>query len=256
MTLKFAHIGDLHHGQNQSVMANAPILNHIANRPDIGDLIICETGDDIETPSSRLFRTAKSARRQVYDRSREGVKIPGNHDLDISGMWKWWRSPDMWAEYVEDLTGRWPIYPQLTVVDDVAIIAMDTCTPPSGRWAKMYPRQALASGLLGDEQIQKCAAMVEEQKALGRQVMLLLHHCLSGGSVSLQLTDRHELGDALKAVGGVDVALTGHLHRKCEWSDVYGVRLLLSCPKTSEADGYRVVTWDGVEWGWEWVEVS
>lgn len=252
--MKLIHIGDLHFGQDGAVQGNAPILNHIANRDDIGDLIVIDTGDTVDNPSADIYRTATSAQRQVADRCRRLFKVPGNHDFDLAGLTDSSGARELWDRHMISLTGERPFYPSMHIIGGIAFILVDTCRPPTGRWERLAS-QVTATGLVGDDQIEEVAEMVRVAKGRGLPVVLPLHHCPSGGDPMLRLADRRDLGDALEAVGGVDLILSGHLHQKGAWSHVYGARYLLSAPKTRDGGGYRVVTWDGKKFCWEWVGV-
>ena len=253
--MKFIHTSDRHYLQDGAVQANATVNNAIIARPDVAECFLIDTGDDVDSPTAAAYQTAASAQRELYDAASGGVKTPGNHDLDYAGLADAPTAPVLWADHVEDLTGTRPVYPSMHIVGDTAIISVDTCTRPTGRWERIAS-QVMATGLIGEGQIARVVEMVERARVLDLHVIIAMHHCPSGGDVMLRLIDREEFGDALDAVGGVELMLTGHLHQKREWSDVYGARFLLASPKTPEAQGYRVIWWceDRGRFCWEWVE--
>lgn len=254
--MKIIHLSDLHYGQPGSTTQNARVINALLERPDISECIVIITGDVVDTPEDTIYRTATSALRQLSEACAELVMVPGNHDLSTKGVTPHLTAHIKWGAHVENLTKQRPAYPSMRVDGGVAIISIDTNREPPG--IHRLTQNITATGYVGPDQIEAVAGMVQWARRLSIPTVIALHHCPSGGDPLLRLHDRRELGDALEAAGGVDLILSGHLHQKCEWSNVIGARLLISSPKSPDAQGYRVLWWDEDRrrFVWEWVEVK
>src|SRR5690625_303823 len=234
--MKIIHVSDRHYGQPGATTANSLLNNAIAARPDIADCIIVDTGDVVDTPDESVYRTATSALAQLADRCADMVMVPGNHDLNVMGITPHPTAHIRWGSHVERLTSLCRSYPFITLAGGIAIIAVDSNRPPRG--AHRLTQNFTATGYIGRDQIEDVVELVRYTKSRGLPVIVAMHHCPSGGDALLRLHDRDAFGEALADAGGVDLILTGHLHQRCEWSDVFGARYLLSSPKSPSARGY------------------
>lgn len=251
--MKFIHVSDRHYGQPGATQANARINNAICERPDIAQCAIIDTGDVVDSPSLRQYKTATSALLELSELAGEFLLLPGNHDLAWAGVSRSLAAPALWGDHVEELTGSRPTYPSLHIIDGIAVIAIDTNRQPPNMLARQAA-QITATGFVGDRQIFDVVNMVRKARSFDLPIIVAMHHCPSGGDPLLRLSDRLALGNALESAGGVDLMLTGHLHQKREWSGVFGARFLLASPKTPGAQGYREIWWDAelkrFRWGW------
>ncbi len=250
--MKILHVSDTHYGQSQAAMRNAPVVTALLDRDDLSECVVVHTGDLMETPTHAEMRTAVGAWRPVARACRAFVLCRGNHDTAAKGIFRFTPSTHHWGLAVDGLRA------QIAPIDvgPWRIIPADTCQLPPGWRARLDPRKALAQGYLGPEQREIIASHVAVARAVERIPVLAMHHCPTGGNPALRLIDRQELAFALQAVGGVDVMLTGHLHRKGEWSGVLGAGIILSAPKCSAEPGWWELEVVGREVRHRWVGVS
>ena len=238
------HISDLHYGQAGAVSANARILNAIASRPDVAECTLVITGDINDTPNRAIYQTSTSALRDVCGRVKRVVMCDGNHDIDIFGLSRSMKGLTLFADQHKQLTGL-PYRPPVACVDEeegIAYLSVSTCVRASRRFGAV---DILATGMIGEEQIRDICEAVKHHRAMGRRIVIAMHHCPTGGNPALRLSDRHSFGEALEAVGGVDLILTGHLHRAGHWTRVFGTRNLIASAKSPDSRSYTQIAMDG-----------
>lgn len=219
------------------------LCRRIAEEEDRRSTVVCVTGDlgwDMSAEEARLIVEAMEPLR--------GWKVlhaKGNHDHGPLGLVRRTGAVERWRAMVDDMTGYLPgEYPSARYVafQGVAFIVANSS------WDQTF----LARGRIGELQIKAIARGVERARKMGLRLVLMLHHCPSGGDRTKRLSDRDEFGAALEEVGGVDLMLTGHLHRAKEWRGVYGADWLISAPAATEDGRYRKIWWDGARLRWEW----
>lgn len=125
---------------------------------------------------------------------------PGNHDalVTVGGRADF----SNWRPWIGD-PGRMD-FPHVRVRGPIAIVNLSSAVPT---------RLHLAQGTLGAPQIEHAEAALRDLGARGLYRVVLLHHPLSEGVVSLRkaLTDRGDLRAALSRVGA-ELVLHGHAH--------------------------------------------
>ena len=224
------------------------VFEHIARTEDPDRTVICDTGD------LGWSMTKGEAEEIVWAFApvRGWWRIlcsQGNHDHGPKGLFWRRKNSDRWYDLVEDVTGsRPPHAPEIVVrrFRRTAFISANSARDQT----------FLARGKLGEDQIKNICAAVENANRRGQRSVLMLHHCPSGGNATKRLSDRRDLGEALKGVGRVDLMLTGHLHQDRQWSNILGSsRLISSAPITEEPMRYRRIWWAHGRIVMEWVDV-
>ncbi len=128
--------------------------------------------------------------------------VPGNHDAlvkvdaaDGLGRWQPWMSAD------RDRSPA-PQWPYVRIRSDIALIGLNSARPT-------WP--ALASGIIGADQLARLEPILSELGARGLFRIVLLHHPLADGAVSARkaLRDRAALREVL-ARAGAELVLHGH----------------------------------------------
>jgi 3',5'-cyclic AMP phosphodiesterase CpdA len=131
--------------------------------------------------------------------------VPGNHDALVpvpwvEGMGRWadWMSPDPGAN-----TPQEP-FPFVRVRGPAALVGLSTAVPTA---------PGLATGHLGEAQLDRLRATLLALKARGLFRIVALHHPITPGAVSKrkQLTDQAALR-AVLAETGAELVVHGHAH--------------------------------------------
>ncbi|MGD8976826.1 MAG: metallophosphoesterase [Gammaproteobacteria bacterium] len=174
--------------------------------------------------------------------------VPGNHDLMARDSWG--PVATNWNDYLHlpsDLAGGGiqDAFPVMREVGDLVIIGV----------ASAHPTPVLmASGSLGDGQMQRLEEMARDARRQRKFCCLLIHHPPVPGIVSR----RRALADAaglelLLERQGVDLVLHGHTHRNEEVA--VGGRMIYSTASASSVTAhapaaYRIIDVDRDAEGW------
>lgn len=162
--------------------------------------------------------------------------VPGNHDALVAvahaqgwGLWQPWMSNDDGSE-------SWPY---VRVRGDVALVGVSSAlpTPP-----------LLASGRVGDAQLQRLEARLNELGARGLCRVLMIHHPPAAGAVSR----RKALADAagLRAViarAGAELVIHGHA-RDARLDALHGPAGVLPCLGLPSASAVPSARDAGARW--------
>ncbi len=131
--------------------------------------------------------------------------IPGNHDAlapvawsEGLGQWAEWMTPDPGANTPQDA------FPFVRTRGPVAIVGLTTAVPTA---------IGLATGRLGETQLERLRSTLIGLKAKGLFRLVALHHPITPGAVSKrkQLTDQAALR-AVLAETGAELVVHGHAH--------------------------------------------
>lgn len=129
--------------------------------------------------------------------------IPGNHDAYIAVPWEsgWGQLSD----YLAGDSGAPGVFPTVRVRGDLALVGVCTAqpTPPFA-----------ATGTVGEEQLERLDAILEELGGAGLCRVILIHHPPVAGLTSRRrsLLDARAFGEVLHR-RGAELVLHGHLHR-------------------------------------------
>ncbi len=191
---------------------------------------IAITGDLVNI-STRAEFTAARRWLQSLGSPREVMLVPGNHDhytadatsAGLPGLAPWMSASG---------NGGDVDFPSVRYLGNVALIGLDSTYPAP--WTE-------ASGLLGEEQLSRLAAMLDDCAAKGLCRVILIHH---PPLAELATSPRKALKDAeaLRQVverHGAEVVLFGHNHL---WMHEQlptrtGIAHLLAAPSASMANG-------------------
>ncbi len=189
-----------------------------------GDLI--QIGLDSEIAQAAQWLAGLGPASQV-------MLVPGNHDTYARG------SADAlhraWSEYLsgDDQSGNFGQFPVLRKLGNLSLIGLSTaCVTPV----------FMASGKLGEEQLEKLAALLQQAADEQQMVCLLIHHPPLPGMTDWRkgLAD----ADALQAVleqHQPELIFHGHLHhnREQQWG---GSRIYCTAAASSVSSAsYRVI---------------
>ena len=162
---------------------------------------IAVTGDLINFSTRSEYQRARSWLETVGSPSAVTV-IPGNHDIYVPAATKW--PGEFWNEYMRgDGSVDGGLFPFVRRRADVALIALSSALPTG---------PFLATGFLGEPQLVRFAAALEETRGLFRVV--LIHHppTIAGRWHLRRLIDAVEFRRVLTEKGA-ELVIHGHDHR-------------------------------------------
>ncbi|MDB5985901.1 MAG: Metallophosphoesterase [Nevskia sp.] len=167
------------------------------HRPDqivvTGDITNFSLADEFEAAQAWL---------QTLGAPGDVSVVPGNHDAlvaidDAQGLGRW--RPWMCADPDRPATPQWPY---VRVRGEIALIGLNSALPTL---------PLLASGKVGDDQLERLDQFLCELGARGLFRIVLLHHPVADGAVSARKALRNRA--ALRAVlarAGAELVLHGH----------------------------------------------
>lgn len=165
-------------------------------------LLICGDLTNLALPEE--FAQARAWLKTAGGPDRVTV-TPGNHDALVPvawaeglGQWADWMSPDPGPNTPQDP------FPFVRVRGPAAIVGLTTAVPTA---------PGLATGRLGEAQLERLRATLAALKAQGLFRVVALHHPITPGAVSKrkQLTDQAALR-AVLAETGAELVVHGHAH--------------------------------------------
>ena len=196
-----------------------------------GDLVHIGLGSEI-TQAAEWLTTLGSAGKVML--------VPGNHDIYSKGSAE--AVLQTWSDYLfqpahgsetEQLTGQFPVVRKL---GKLSLIGVSTgCVTPV----------FMATGKLGNEQLERLAELLQQAASEGQMVALLIHHPpLPGMTIWRKaLVDAAALEAVLKQYPP-SLIFYGHLHynRDQQWGDT---RIYCTAAASSVSDAsYRVIDID------------
>jgi 3',5'-cyclic AMP phosphodiesterase CpdA len=224
-----AHLSDLHlsslEGVRPRALLDKRVLGYITwrlrrrheHRTDVLDALrtdlhaaqldhIAVTGDLTHLGLPQEFREAAAWLARLG--RPEGITVvPGNHDAYVRESWR--ETFAQWSEYmrgddVAESAGPDDAFPSLRIRREMALIGLSTARPSA---------PFLATGRLGDGQLQRLDRMLEQTADSGLFRVVLLHHPPAAHTVRWRksLLDGAALRDVL-ARHGVELVLHGHAH--------------------------------------------
>ena len=160
---------------------------------------------------------------------------PGNHDAYVHVPWE--SGPGLWQAYFESAPHRRETkatlagyFPLVRFRKSLAIIAVSTAVPTA---------VGIATGLLGEEQLERLAKVLADLRQRGFYRLLLIHH----PPLRRLAPARKELldGDRLRAVleaEGTELVVYGHnhLHQRAEIASAHGPVHMIGIPSASQIE--------------------
>jgi 3',5'-cyclic AMP phosphodiesterase CpdA len=253
-----AHLSDLHlsslEGVRPRALLDKRILGYISwrvrrrheHRTDVLDALrsdlraehpdhIAVTGDLTHLGLPQEFREAATWLARLG--SPDGITVvPGNHDAYVRESWQ--ETFAQWSAYMrgddaEENAGFDAAFPSLRIRRHVALIGLSTAQPSA---------PFLATGRLGERQLQRLDRVLEQTSGRGLFRIVLLHHPPAAHTVRWRksLLDGAALRDVL-ARRGAELLLHGHAHfSAATYLDAaHGGNLAIGVPSAS-AIGSRV----------------
>jgi len=169
---------------------------------------VAVTGDLINFSTRNEYQRARSWLETVGPPSAVTV-IPGNHDIYVPAAIGW--PAEFWGEYMRGDGGAAPgSFPFVRHHGTVALIALSSALPTA---------PFLATGFLGERQLGRFAAALDETRGLFRVV--LIHHppTIAGRLHLRRLIDAAEFRRVL-ARNGAELVIHGHDHcHSLAWLD-------------------------------------
>jgi 3',5'-cyclic AMP phosphodiesterase CpdA len=224
-----AHLSDLHlsslEGVGPRALLDKRILGYITwrlrrrheHRTDVLDALradlhaehldhIAVTGDLTHLGLPREFHEAAMWLARLGGPEAITV-VPGNHDAYVRELWR--ETFAQWSAYMQgdgggETSGPDDAFPSLRIRREVALIGLSTARPSA---------PFLATGRLGEGQLQRLDRMLAQTAGSGLFRVVLLHHPPAAHTVRWRksLLDGAALRDVL-ARHGVELVLHGHAH--------------------------------------------
>jgi 3',5'-cyclic AMP phosphodiesterase CpdA len=164
------------------------------------------TGDLTHLGLPREFREAATWLARLGKPEAITV-VPGNHDAYVRESWR--ETFAQWSAYMQgdgvgETSGPDDAFPSLRIRREVALIGLSTARPSA---------PFLATGRLGEGQLQRLDRMLAQTAGSGLFRVVLLHHPPAAHTVRWRksLLDGAVLRDVL-ARHGVELVLHGHAH--------------------------------------------
>jgi 3',5'-cyclic AMP phosphodiesterase CpdA len=183
-----AHLSDLHFGREDPAVVEALVADLAAVRPSL----VAVSGDLTQRARSMQFRAA----RAFLDRlPAPRLVVPGNHDVPLFDLVR--RFADPLGRYRRLVSAE--VDP---VFEDEELVVVGVSTARSNVWK---------GGRISLSQIERVRLRLCD--AGGRSKVLVAHHPFAPGAAPSALVGRG--ATALRALEacGLDLVLTGHLHR-------------------------------------------
>lgn len=248
-------LSDLHlGGRNDENRHDARLADALIGSLNPTTSMIVLAGDTIDTPTPDNHARARRWMRRLEDAGLYVVGTVGNHECSAGG----WQGIDerLRAASVLSLVTCTPGVqgdvldpPWWVDVGGVRIILADSQWGLRG-WGK---RPDFARGRLGEDQLAEIERLIEEARAEGRRVVLVLHH--RAGYTTHLIDGDNALEDAAQLAEmcarlALPVVVSGHQHPPpgTLMDELRGVRWPLVCPKATRP-------YEGRLWGW-WLRVD
>lgn len=242
------HLSDQHLAEgfvDTSVEDGHAVADAIFDLEQPGPALVCDTGDVTASGLAEEYELARSVVDRYRDRGFGYFICPANHDMGPGGGIRARYAVDNFHEFAAATMpehDREQPYPHLYRREDLAIVVTDSCAEQT-MWSR---------GILGDDQRRRLTRMVRRLNARELKICMMIHHCPTVDDPLCRLVDRERMTVALNEVGGVDVMLTGHLHRAEVHHEAYGATFVFSSPSTTVAGQYRRIWWEDGRLKWAW----
>ena len=190
-----AHISDLHFGRTEPAVVDALLAELRAMAPTV----IAVSGDLTQDASSAEFAAA----RDFLDRlPAPHIVVPGNHDIPRLNLLSRFTKP--FSRYRRYIT---PDTAPLLLQDDIALIGVNTARRLVAHWNWSH-------GAISLEQIERVRETLRPLPRTMLKVVVAHHPFLPPPDApGTKLIARAETALRVFATAGVDLILTGHLHK-------------------------------------------
>ncbi|WP_167854978.1 metallophosphoesterase family protein [Mangrovimicrobium sediminis] len=177
-------------------------LQRDLQKQELAQLLV--TGDLTHVGLPKEFGEARAWLQRLGNPADVAV-VPGNHDAYVRSVWD--KTFAQWREYMQsdEAGAAEQLFPSLRVRGELAFIGLSSAVPKP---------PLLATGTLGEEQLERLAQVLAETRERGLFRVVYLHHPLLAGSEKWRkrLTDAAGLR-AVLAECGTEMVLHGHGHR-------------------------------------------
>lgn len=199
--MKVIHLSDTHIGKTQNTRPLELLLHDLLTHipPDKrSEHLIIHTGDLIDIGNAQQRGMGKEFLMQLRYEGFELLVCPGNHDCGNALRVDPLMLADFRTEFATYIfSGEAHSFPALTVKDNWALIGLDS---NEAEVESNLLVRLMAEGHLGQAQLAKLDSLIEEQRSLGRKILVYLHHhpFQFGYSVKADRGDKEELFRRLK----------------------------------------------------------
>lgn len=189
MTRRILHVSDLHFGRDRPELLR-PLIGTIN---DLAPDLVVVSGDFTQRARRGQYRAARAFLSKLDPPT---LSVPGNHDTPLDNLFvRFLRPWRRYRRYIDD--DLEPVHHD----GEISVVGINTVN----RWS--WQR-----GRMGRHTVRRLCTAFEAEREVMR--IAVLHHPLEHGP-EVEKRLMRGAGDALAAMGecGVDVVLSGHLHR-------------------------------------------
>jgi len=170
--MKIVHLSDTHIGRDNNKLRCDRLVDDILSLPNPKDHIVIHTGDLIDRGNQALMSLGGDVLGRLAGSGFNVRLCPGNHDCGDAKKVDPVRAKrfrEYFANYI--FAGEEKKFPVLTLSDGCAFIGLDS-NEAELRW----PFRWFAEGNLGDRQVERLSALLDEDEVRKRFVVIYLHH--------------------------------------------------------------------------------
>jgi 3',5'-cyclic AMP phosphodiesterase CpdA len=196
--MKIIHLSDTHVGRDNNAQRLQMLLDDIASLGAPSQYLILHTGDLNDSGSTATMQQSRALLDPMVAKGWRILLCPGNHDYGDSLHVDPQAAQSFRDHFSALIFGRQAKqFPVLTLLDDCALIGLDSNEGEMGWWERWA-----AEGNLGDAQIAALNTLLDRPDVRQRKVLVYLHH--------------HPFFDAFAVRG--DVADKGYLSHLFGWN--------------------------------------
>lgn len=170
--MKIIHLSDTHIGRDNNKVRCDRLVDDILTLPNPKNYIAIHTGDLINEGNQALMSLGGDILGRLSASGFEVLLCPGNHDCGDAKKVDPTRAKhfrEYFGNYI--FNGKEQKFPVVNFTDDCAFVGLD-----SNEAEMSWPFRLFAEGNLGDAQVERLSAVLDQEEVRRRFVVVYLHH--------------------------------------------------------------------------------